>query len=187
MTNKKKVLSLVMVLALVLATIGGTMAWLMDKSGPVVNTFTVGNVDVTLAESENLDLKMVPGKVITKDPKVTLVEGSEDAWVFVKAVASANYTTYFDEFVADDTNWTLVPGETDVYYLKNNVAKGTAVSVIKGDQLTVKTTVTNDDMVAAADKNAPTLTFEAYAVQKDGFDTPAAAWVEAQKATAYGK
>ena len=46
--------ALALVLAVVLlvgAAIGGTVAWLTDKTGDVVNTFTVGNIDIELAES----------------------------------------------------------------------------------------------------------------------------------------
>ena len=74
-----------MILAVVLIvgiSVGGTLAWLTDTTTPVTNTFTVGDINITLAESENLNLKMVPGNTITKDPKVT-VKG-DTAFVTVK-------------------------------------------------------------------------------------------------------
>ena len=60
------VLSLMMVLAV--AAVGGTIAWLTDSTDAVTNTFTVGNINIDLTETKNLDLKMVPGNTITKDP-----------------------------------------------------------------------------------------------------------------------
>ena len=59
------VLSLMMVLAV--AAVGGTLAWLTDSTQEVKNTFTTSDIEITLTESENLDLKMVPGFTITKD------------------------------------------------------------------------------------------------------------------------
>ena len=61
---KKKIFVPVVAAALALCcAIGGTLAWLTDKTDPVVNTFTVGNVDITLAETTGQEYKMVPGCV----------------------------------------------------------------------------------------------------------------------------
>lgn len=59
----KKALFIMLSAALIVcATVAGTLAWLTDTTDPVVNTFTVGDINITLTESENLDLKMVPGR-----------------------------------------------------------------------------------------------------------------------------
>lgn len=61
---KKKVLISVTALALVICcAIGGTLAWLSTKTDPVVNTFTVGDIDIELSETTK-DYKMVPGNTI---------------------------------------------------------------------------------------------------------------------------
>ena len=101
---------------IVCATVAGTLAWLTDTTDPVVNTFTVGDINITLTESENLDLKMVPGRTITKDPKVTVNEGSEACWLFVKVVKSENFKDFMTYDKAD--GWTLLKteGNTEVYY-----------------------------------------------------------------------
>lgn len=49
--NKKMVAVLLAVALLIGCGIGGTLAWLMDTTPAVTNTFTVGNVDITLVES----------------------------------------------------------------------------------------------------------------------------------------
>ena len=65
----KKALFIMLSAALIVcATVAGTLAWLTDTTDPVVNTFTVGDINITLTECENLDLKMVPGQPIRKDP-----------------------------------------------------------------------------------------------------------------------
>ena len=55
--------TLVALLSLVLllgCSLGGTLAWLADSTGPVTNTFTVGDIDITLVETTE-DYKIVPG------------------------------------------------------------------------------------------------------------------------------
>ena len=91
---KKKLLIPIMILILVIGAVGGTLAWLTDKTDPVTNTFTVGNVDITLAETTGKTYKMVPGQTITKYPKVTVEAGSEECWLFVKIEKSTNYDNF---------------------------------------------------------------------------------------------
>lgn len=190
---KKKSLALVLALAMiVVCVVGGTLAWLTDKTDPVTNTFTYGDINITLDESENLDLKMIPGYTITKDPKVTVKAGSEKCYLFVKVEKSAN----FDNFMTYDmaTGWKQlkdasnndVPG---VFY--REVETSTAnqeFGVLKNDQVTVKTDVTKTMLNALNVEGAtqPTLTFTAYACQfmKNNTEnfTPAQAWENVPKA-----
>ena len=142
---KKKVLSIVAVVLVLCCAIGGTLAWLTDKTDPVVNTFTVGDINIELTESENLNLKMVPGNTITKDPKVTVQANSEACWLFVKVEKSANFDSFMTYDMAD--GWTELPSVTGVYY--REVAATTAAtdfSVLKGDSVSVKDTVTKADL-----------------------------------------
>lgn len=172
---KKKVLSIVAVVLVLCCAIGGTLAWLTDKTDSVVNTFTVGDINIELTESENLNLKMVPGNTITKDPKVTVKDGSEACWLFVKVEKSANFDSFMTYEMAD--GWTALPDVTGVYY--REVAATTAAtdfSVLKGDSVSVKDTVTKADLNALTQNTFPTLTFTAYAVQKDNVADAATAW-----------
>ena len=56
-----------------------------------------------------------------------------------------------------------------------------AFAVLANNQVTVKNTVTKEMMDDLTSSTLPTLTFTAYAVQKAGFTTAAAAWAEASK------
>lgn len=84
-----KLLALFVVLALLIGgAVGGTLAWLVTKTDPVVNTFTAGNINITLTEPkynkdniENYKAKIIPGDKIEKDPTVTVEAGSEDCYV----------------------------------------------------------------------------------------------------------
>ena len=174
---KKKIIALIVCLTLIIGcAIGGTIAWLTDKTEAVTNTFTVGDVDITLAESPNLDLKMVPGKTITKDPTVTVVKDSEACWLFVKVEKSANFDTFMTYEMAD--GWTELTGVDGVYYRQvNTLTSDQTFSVLKNNNVTVKNTVTKA-MLNAEGFTAPTLTFTAYACQLASFNDPALAWAE---------
>lgn len=179
--RNRRILMTVCLLALVMVvSVGGTIAWLTAQTAPVTNTFTVGNINIDLDESDDLDLKMVPGNTIAKDPKVTVVGGSEDCWLFVKVEESDNLDDFITYTV--DSGWiALGTGYPGVYY--REVAASTTnqvFPVLTGNQVTVKDTVTKGDMDAlkASGATQPTLTFTAYACQKDNVTTVTDAWAK---------
>ena len=161
---KKK--GLAMVLALVLlavCAVSGTLAWLTAKSDTVVNTFTTSDIKVELTET-NETYKMVPGYDIHKDPKAKVLAGSEECFLFVKLEKSQNFDDFLTYEMAE--GWTLVPSETNVYFRKVLTADiGTAYSVLKGDQVTVRGEVTKAMMDGLTTETLPKLTVTAYASQ----------------------
>lgn len=179
-TNKALILTICLTL-IVGGIIGGTIAWLTDQTDEVVNTFTVGNIDIALTE-DALDeneggFKMVPGNAITKDPIVTVSDGSEDCWLFVKIEGSSSLASYITYEIA--SGWTALDGVGGVYY--RQVAANAAARefpVLQGNKVTVKTDVTKEMMDALEAQGAarPTLSFTAYAVQQANIPTVAGAW-----------
>ena len=136
---KKRTLALLLALVLVFgAAVGGTIAYLTDTTDPVTNTFTVGNVAITLDEAkvdeygkavtpaERVDAntyKLIPGHNYTKDPTVTVLKDSESSYIkmtvtFSKAAeldaifapTGANMTSIFNGY--DSTNW-IYKGNTE--------------------------------------------------------------------------
>lgn len=163
---KKKVLALVLAMVLVVVGVAaGTLAWLTAKSDTVTNTFTTSDIKVELTET-NETYKMIPGYDIHKDPKAKVVSGSEECFLFVKLEKSANFDQFMTYEMAD--GWTELTGVDGVYYREVKTADiGTAYSVLKGDKVTVKGTVTKG-MMNAIDTGAaakPTLKITAYASQ----------------------
>lgn len=161
--------------------IGGTIAWLMTKTDPVVNTFTFGNINITLTETTGDTYKMMPGKTLDKDPVLTVKAGSENCWVFVKIDESqfADLTDFIEYEVAD--GWTALTGVDGVYYRTYDAnAQDVGYGIIKGDVVKVKDTVTKDMLDALDQTNYPKLSFTGYAVQRDAaidaIDTAAEAW-----------
>lgn len=194
MFRGKNLVLLLLSLALILcAVIGGTLAWLVTETNPVVNTFTYGDINITLHETDtNKDgdndpntniYPMIPGHTITKDPKVTFKADSENAWLFVKLEKTANFDDFMTYEIAD--GWTKLDNAEGVYY--KEVSKSTQdaeFAVIKNNTVTVKGEVTKE-MLNALDTNGlsnyPKLTITAYAVQRDSnIATVTDAWAKTQ-------
>ena len=186
--NRRIALTLCVMFVVLAASIGGTVAWLTDKTGTITNTFTAGDIDITLTEtgtdtSGNKNYKFVPGDTLSKDPKVTVEAGSEACWLFVK-VEEANWPEFKE---ADGTTrkvsyaiadgWTELTGVTGVYYREVSASEqNQEFNVLDGNKVTVSENLTKAEIGQIATN--PTLTFTAYAVQKAGSDTAAEAWAK---------
>ena len=188
---------LALILALVLTiggVIGGTVAWLIATPDPVINTFTYGDINIALDETDTgLDgdnndntneYEMIPGEKITKDPVITVKAGSEGMYLFVKLEKSANFDTFMEYTMAE--NWNPLSGVDGVYYRWITAAavadEDMEIHVISNDTVTVKESVTKE-MLNALDAPGttatyPTLTVTAYAVQEAGNATAADAWAK---------
>lgn len=172
----KMFVTMLAVVLLVGCIIGGTVAWLTDKTNPITNTFTYGDINIELTESTGESYKIIPGVNIKKDPKVTIKANSEDCWLFVKVAASGTFVEDKVTYAVAE-GWTALTGNDGVYY--RVVSSGTAdqsFSVLAGNQITVSSDLTKDEIKSITAN--PTLTFTAYAVQKAGIDTAAAAWAK---------
>ena len=181
-------------LALVLVigcAVGGTVAWLVSSTDPVVNTFTYGDINITLEETkpDNKQAKIIPGVDIAKDPKVTVKKDSEACWLFVK-VEEENWPTFTESDgtrkvkygIAD--GWTALTGETGVYYREVvAVTADTSFDVLAGNVVTVSEELTKAEVNSITADNQPKLTFTAYAVQKDGIADADTAWAKADPTT----
>lgn len=177
---KKKTSIILSMLLVFTIVVGGTIAYLMAKTDTVTNTFTVGNINIDLTETTGENYKMVPGNVLDKDPKVTVQAGSEASWLFVKVQKSSNFDTFIASTMAD--GWTQLKDKdgndvTGVYYREVAATyTDTTFSVLKDNKVTVKGTVTKDMMDGITENNKPTISFTAYAVQKENVTDAATAW-----------
>ena len=173
----------VAMLALVLVigcAVGGTVAWLVSSTNAVVNTFTYGDINITLGETTGATYKIIPGVNIDKDPKVTVKKDSEACWLFVKVEEEgtfvANKVTYS---IAD--GWTKGDGTNipaNVYYRAvDAVTSDTDFAVLKDNKIYVSEELSKSDIQSITAQ--PKLTFTAYAVQKDGINDADTAWTKA--------
>lgn len=189
MRTKTKALVLVLcAVLLVVTTVFVTMAFLTSKDS-VQNTFTVGEVTISLDEldvddSDNDDstadrdkaneYKLIPGKTYTKDPTIHVGAKSEPCYLFVKvenglvdAEADGN-TTIAKQM--ENKGWFPVNGTEDVYYYGTS----TTIAAVNGgqdkvvfDEFTIDDSVEADDLVKYADKE---IKVTAYAIQAEGFE-----------------
>lgn len=202
---RRMLFTLALVLVVAVASVGGTIAWLTATTGTVTNTFTVGDVNIELKETDGdttLDattedkthsiFKIIPGKDLTKDPKVIVKANSEPCYVFVK-VKEENWPTAVEtngtlkvRYSINTANWTklevsgLAIGES-VYYkvFDNAITTDTNLSVLADEKVYVSGNLTKTEANAiGTGSNAPKLTFTAYAIQKEGTGTVAEAWAK---------
>ena len=192
MKANKKVIAMIVALALaVCGIIGGTVAWLVAKTESVTNTFTYGDINITLDETDTGDddgndltneYIMVPGNTIEKDPVVTVMANSEDAYLFVKMEKSDNFDSFMEYEMAD--GWIALDGVEGVYYREVTKSDADAeFAVIKDNKVTVKGDVTKEmlnELDAEGKSDYPKLVVTAYAVQRDAdieaINTAAEAW-----------
>ena len=167
--------------ALIFSAVGGSLAWLMAETDPVVNVFTYGNIKIDLKETTGDHYKMTPGKELAKDPRLTVKADSENCWLFVKIEESTDkaLSDFVEYQVAD--GWTALANTTGVYYREVNAAdEDVSFPVIKDDKVKVKGSVTQEMLEQLNDQNYPKLTITGYAVQRDAeiaeVDTAAEAW-----------
>lgn len=164
---------------------GGTVAWLVATSDTVTNTFTYGNINIDLTETTGTNYKIIPGKDIEKDPKVTVKGGSEACWLFVKVeeVGAISTITTDPVHYAIDTGWAQLKDKdgkdvSGVYYrLVDAVNNDTAFNVLKDNKIIVSGELTKETIKGYAVQQ-PKLTFTAYAVQKENITTAADAWAK---------
>ena len=187
---KKKIAVAVSLLLVLALSIGGTIAWLTDTSDTVVNTFTVGKVELKLEETGankdgttelfKKDYAIVPGATLAKDPTITVSANSEKCYVFVR-ITEANNSITVGSATQDIVQWNNLSGWNQAYaaddgseyvYWKE-VAKATTATTLQvltgGTETNQTGQVTINDNLTAENTptTAPTLTFKAAAIQAD--------------------
>lgn len=186
-TTKKALLLALCAVLLVVSTVFATMAYLTSTTDVVKNTFTIGNVKITLDEAK-VDVygeyvtdvtnrvtentyKLMPGHTYVKDPTIHVDANSEDCWLFVKVVdgiaAIQDVTTVESQML--NNGWLKL--NDNVWYYNKVVSKNTDVPVFENFKV-----LGNADV---ADYDGKTITVIGYAVQADGFEYASDAWAAA--------
>lgn len=195
--NKKIIAMLSVFIMLAMVVIGrsvsGTVAWLVSKSESTVSTFTLGDINITLTESDfgSQPIKIIPGIDIGKDPKVTVMANSEACWLFVK-VEEGNWPDFEEEngtkkvSYSVNNGWNALEKNPGVYFREvsaEDAQKGIDYTVLAGSEscpsgvIKVSQELTKEEINSISSYgNQPSLTFTAYAVQHAGIDTADAAW-----------
>jgi len=202
MKNKKWMSIMILSLVAVFAA-GVTLAYFTDTSGPVTNTFTMGNVEILLDEADvdavaddfggftweaneeadrvygNTYTNIYPGAFLPKDPTVTNT-GSNPAFVRVMITVE----NFGSEDVAPSSLWLATLGAG---WVLDDVASGAGVYVYNYTDvlapgllttpvftsLTIPASFNSAQMASIGDFN---LVIEAHAIQAQGFADVAAAF-----------
>ena len=177
-TKSKALLLTLCAVLLVAASVLGTMAYL-TSTAKVENTFTVGKVEIKLDEAKVTadgipvegaarvtanSYKLMPGTTYTKDPTVTVLNGSEASYVRMKVtfnnakeiIALCTDPEFADEVTGTENAFPLI---RMVKFVETNAAKW--------DGIIPDNMVETEDMLAmpkyfAYDKTADTLTYIFY-------------------------
>lgn len=117
----------ILAVAALVATIGGTMAWLTASPNGLTNTFTPANVEIKVAEEYTNNIKKNVG-----------VENKSDVPVYVRATVVVNWLDANDNVCADThtddftftwpSSWTL--GSDGYYYYHQPLAAGDKAEII---------------------------------------------------------
>lgn len=188
---KKRILTVALVVALLATCFAGTYAYLQDSKAQT-NTFTTGNVLISLDEAKvekdeatgNLvakkdaegkverttadqEYKLFPGMTVTKDPTITLVDGSEDAWVAAKVTFTYRdaYKLLSGGVLETDAVDVVQDGNVVYVYVKTAQTKDSN-PIVLFDTLKVPADWGNTEMGLL---NNMTIDVRAFAVQKHGF------------------
>ena len=158
-SRKKIIVALLAVVLLIGCGIGGTLAWLLDTTETVSNTFTVGNIwidlyehtrgtdgELTETETKKLsDYKIIPGTSEKKDPTVEVLAKSESCWVFIQvqelnnvaATDDTGATTHkYVTWEIDSTVWTKLSENNGVvtYYATPSTGAPTSYTTSPTDK-----------------------------------------------------
>lgn len=208
---KKKLLIMSVAMVLVCAfAVGMTIAYLTSTDS-VVNTFTVGNVQIQLDEAgvdeygvpqgspaprvSRNTYKLIPGHTYTKDPTVTVLEGSEES--YIKMTVTVTKSDVLDDIFApngadltsifigyDGTTW-IYKGITEDNENKTRTYEFWYKTTVDAREDAVKleplfTSIVVPDFITGdqlAELQTMKITVNAYAIQADGFGGNAeAAW-----------
>lgn len=202
---KKIVALLLCAVLLIGASVAGTLAFLTSKAtvtnsftvGKVVlgedgkaglDEAKVDEYGVAVTPASRVTentYKLIPGHTYTKDPTVHVGANSEACWLFVKvengiANIEAAATTGEDAYtkIAEQVTangWTLVDGETNIYYKEAAKTGDTGADYIVFRNFRLATNAAVSDYASAK------ITVTAYAIQKDGL-TVAEAWTALKEA-----
>lgn len=197
---KKGKLILAAVALLALFFIGGTMAYFTDTD-TATNTFTLGNVDIELTETNWVASNaegLLPGATVAKNPAINNV-GTSPAYVFLEVVEPCYNNVKTFEYTVDSA-WTSISGgtcaantgistATTVYAYGTSSAMSTlnasASTTALFPNVTLKSTLDENTIIAlrnaATDPQNPVpfeITVNAYGIQSQNLasNAPSSVW-----------
>lgn len=184
---RRTLLVVCMMLVVMVGSIAGTVAWLTAETDPVTNTFTVGDINITLQEyaynadtnelNKNVDTvtsintyKIVPGAKLPKEPFVTVTKGSEPCYIYVSVqnnIQLDNGTAVATLTVGE--GWTKVGETGDKAVYKYNEKVDASDEAVNTKPVITLVTISNESVTKENIKQLEndTIVVDAYAHQAD--------------------
>lgn len=164
----KVLLIMLCAVVLVVLSVAGTLAYLSMKTETVTNTFTAGDINITLVPNTvHTNTKIVPGKGYVVNPEVTVNAGSEACYLFVKIDTPENFNDIFTYTIAP--GWTALTGTTGVYYREVETSDDDqSFKILLENSFAARANVTKADF-NNLNNGSLGMNFTAYAVQSFGF------------------
>ena len=186
---RKALLIVCCALALVAISVGATIAYLTDTES-VTNTFSVGQVGISLDEADTDNstegdndrdtanaYHLIPGQTYIKDPTVHVDANSEPSWLFVKVENGISEIEIKTETETEKTiasqiaanGWTELTNVDNVYYRKHETKQNDVKDYVVFSNFTIDgESVTNTEI---DDYETASVKVTAYAIQMAGFDS----------------
>lgn len=184
--TRTQIITIVVCLMLAMAiAIGGTVAWLIDKTDSVTDTFTYGKIDIALTEGNtnpaklwieaqngasatDTTFKLVPGAPYTFNPYVYVEAKNEPCYLFIEIEETNKFNTFFTSAdYAIHSAWNPLTDHPGVYYQKiSSLTASTYYPIITNDRLKVAPGLDSETLNNIGD-NYPTIKITAYAIQSD--------------------
>ena len=178
--SKKFLIAVLMVAVIAVCSFTPTFSWLSSKSDRVVNTFAGGAISIVLDEApvdtnghkiegarvNTNSYKYVAGSKLDKDPRATVLKGSEPCYVFICVDNELNEKFSLN---IDTKSWREVQKSgTKTLYVHVDTVEPTltedAVLEPIFTQVSVSEDLTAEDIEKLGEK---TISVTAYAVQKE--------------------
>lgn len=190
--KKRSILLTALALVLVAGiSIGGTMAYFQAESEDLVNTFTVGNVDISLNEptwfapgGSDIAADMTPSQKANKDPFITNESDSNACYARLR-ITGLSYDATSDTLAApmgfaindlDLTNWDIVQEGANIYaYYKSILDAGDSTPELFSG-ITMTSTALEGDVAGFS------ITIVGEAIQCEGALAPLSTETEAEAA-----
>lgn len=196
--TKKLVIAVVALSLALVAFAGVSLAWLVSTPDAVVNTFTVGNIVITLDEAPvdangkattgnrvtSNTYKIIPGSEYDKDPTVHVAAKSEACYVYVRI--SNPLAPIIDgtsiEAQLTQNHWSPLTGVDGVYYIEVTAAEALAgkdLPVFDGFKISGDVSNKPGSTLLISDYENEQIVVTAYAVQSANMVDEVDAWTKA--------
>lgn len=136
--KKRFALMFVAMLLVCIIAVSATIAYLTSTPAPVINTFTVGKVGITLDESDvdeygspqpsasptyENTYKLIPGHSYVKNPTIHVSGDSEESYLFVKVMNDLAGIEKSDTIVEQmrRLGWIEMEGVENIWYFNRTV------------------------------------------------------------------